>query len=97
MSTHKLRPAILIISDTAAQDPTSDKAFATLSDVFSNHSSAARWSTPEKSIVPDDVLAIQRAIMHWCDDGGDDSVNLIVTTGGLALRLRIIRRRPSRR
>ena len=79
MDKEKLRPAILIISDTAAQEPSTDKAGTTLSDAFSTDG-GDRWTKPETQIVPDNILAIQRAITHWCD--GEGHVNLIVTTGG---------------
>lgn len=79
MENAKLTPAILIISDTVAQDPSTDKAGTLLSEAFLEHG-GGRWTTPEKDIVPDDGFAIQRAIGHWCD--GKDYVNLVVTTGG---------------
>lgn len=79
MEKDKLRPAILIISDTASQDPSTDKAGEVLSEVFSNHG-GDQWKTPGKAIVPDDVFAIQRTVTGWCE--GDQYANLIVTTGG---------------
>ena len=89
MDSVKLRPAILVISDTAAHDPSTDKAGTTLSDVF-RESGADRWTTPDTRIVPDDVSAMQRAITQWCDSGEDDDhrVNLIVTTGGTGFAVR---------
>ncbi len=79
MEKEKLKPAILIISETASHDPSTDKAGDVLSDVFSSQG-GDQWTTPEIKIVPDDVLAIQRAVTSWCH--GDQYVNLIVTTGG---------------
>ena len=79
MEKEKLKPAILIISETAHHDPSTDKAGEVLSDVFSSHG-GDQWGTPEITIVPDDVLAIQRTVNGWCE--GDQYVNLIVTSGG---------------
>ena len=80
-----LRPAILVISDTASVDPSTDKAIAALSEIFS-HDGAGKWSEPLTQIVRDDVLEIQRAVRHWTDpeSGGGESgiVNLVITTGG---------------
>ncbi|KAL8684142.1 MAG: hypothetical protein Q9224_006576, partial [Gallowayella concinna] len=55
----KLRAAILVVSDTASQDPSTDKAGSTLTDVF-NQDGADQWEVSEVRIVPDDVLAVQR-------------------------------------
>ena len=79
MSNGKLRVAILISSDTAFQDPSTDKAGATLTDVFDKEG-GGQWSVEDRKIVPDDVLAIQREVIQWTD--GSDYVNLVVTTGG---------------
>src|ERR1700761_1376161 len=80
-----LRPAILVVSDTAASDPSTDKAIPTLTDVFSQDG-GGKWTEPLTCIVPDDVLEIQRVVRSWTDaenetlNGG--IVNLVVTTGG---------------
>ena len=78
MATNKLKPAILIVSDTAARDPSTDKAGDALSEVFALEGD--RWQTPEMMIVPDDSHRIQRQIQQWTDHDGH--LNLIVTTGG---------------
>ena len=77
--TDKLRVAILIVSDTATQDPSTDKAGAVLAEAFNSHG-GDHWLVGETRIVPDDVLAIQRATTGWCD--GDSEINLVITTGG---------------
>ena len=90
-----LRPAILIVSDTASADPSSDRTGPALRDLFSSQrlqGSGDRWARSIVRIVPDDVLSIQRELVEWCDgvtSGTDDQVggegghvNLIVTTGG---------------
>ncbi|KAF4552131.1 Hypothetical protein D9617_11g009800 [Elsinoe fawcettii] len=80
MST-KLRAAILIISETASKDPSTDKCEPALREVFDKASSeTSTWEVAEVSIVPDDVLAIQRSVTKWTDS--EDFPNLVVTSGG---------------
>ncbi|OAP64931.1 hypothetical protein AYL99_00903 [Fonsecaea erecta] len=80
-----LRPAILVVSDTAAADPSTDKAIPILKDVFS-HDGAGKWSEPLFDIVKDDVLEIQRVVRGWTDSETETTnsgvVNLVITTGG---------------
>ncbi len=80
-----LRAAILVISDTAAANPSTDKAIPTLKDTFSQDG-AGKWTEPLTLIVPDDVLEIQRAIRQWTDSENETLnggvVNLVITTGG---------------
>lgn len=82
----KLKPAILIISDTVSRDPSTDQAGVILSTTFANDG-RDQWTTPVTQIVPDDVSAIQSAVRRWCDDV-DEYVNLIVTTGGTGFAAR---------
>ena len=79
MNNAKLKAAILIVSDTAYKDSSTDKAGDVLGDAFASNGSD-QWIVEEKQIVPDDVLSIQRHLMQWCD--GVDSMNLVITTGG---------------
>ena len=79
MSSARLRAAILIVSETAFNDPSTDKSEDTLRDTFES-GSVDKWAVEETQIVPDDVLSIQRTLTQWCD--GMDPVNLVVTTGG---------------
>ncbi|KAG8527517.1 uncharacterized protein KY384_007669 [Bacidia gigantensis] len=74
-----LKAAILIISDTAFQDPSTDKSAQILTDAFSKEG-GDQWSISDRTIVPDDVIAVQREICRLSD--GDDAVNLLITTGG---------------
>lgn len=75
-----LRPAILVISDTASRDPSADKTTSLLEEVFAADG-AGKWSTDILSkIVPDDSSQIQSAIKSWTDN--HDYANLIVTSGG---------------
>ncbi|KAL9611081.1 MAG: hypothetical protein Q9167_004253 [Letrouitia subvulpina] len=71
--------AILIISDTAYKDPSTDKAGAILTDAFASEG-GDQWKVEERVIVRDDVLDIQRETSRWCD--GDGYMNLVITTGG---------------
>lgn len=75
----KLRAAIIVVSETASKDPSTDKCIPVLQEVF-GQDGGDRWNTPEARIVSDDVLEIQRAITNLSD--GEDFTNLIVTSGG---------------
>jgi gephyrin len=78
-SNQKLKAAILIISDTAHADNSTDKAGPTLEEVFTTNQSTS-WEVAEVRIVPDEVVEIQRCITQWCDK--EDAVNCVVTSGG---------------
>lgn len=75
----KLKAAILIISETAAQDPSSDKGIPALQQTFAGDG-GDQWDVADTKIVPDNTLGIQRAIASWCD--GSDYYNVVVTSGG---------------
>lgn len=79
MADTKLRAAILIVSDTAFKDPSTDKAGIALRETFVSEG-GDKWDSPQTKIVPDDVLEIQRSICQWAD--GEDFFNLVLTTGG---------------
>ena len=79
MSSTKLKATILIVSETAARDPSTDKAYNALEETFTTNG-GDQWDVVASEIVPDSVLDIQRTVTHWSD--GEDFVNLIVTTGG---------------
>lgn len=78
MTDAKLKPAILIVSDTASLDPTSDRAGPVLTEAFAEAS--ITWACPLIKIVPDVVKDIQEAICAWTDN--EEFCNLIITTGG---------------
>jgi gephyrin len=75
----KLKAAILIVSDTASKNASTDKCIPVLKDVFGSIGDN-QWEVTETGIVPDDVLAIQKNIRRWTDC--EEPVNLIVTSGG---------------
>ncbi|KAJ5803148.1 uncharacterized protein N7503_005598 [Penicillium pulvis] len=73
----KLKVAILIVSDTASQDPASDKVAGALAPILAQE---GKWEPPAIRIVPDNVFQIQQAIYDWAD--GEDWYNLILLSGG---------------
>ncbi|ETN41701.1 uncharacterized protein HMPREF1541_03637 [Cyphellophora europaea CBS 101466] len=74
-----LRTVVIIVSDTAAADPTTDRSGDVLKQAFAADA-AGKFEEPSVEIVPDDISQIQRAIRRWTD--GENRANLIVTTGG---------------
>lgn len=75
----KLQAAVLIISETAASDPSTDKGIPALRDVIESNG-GEKWGEIKTAIVSDNPLDIQRMITQWTD--GEDYVNLVVTSGG---------------
>jgi gephyrin len=87
MSGSPLKAAILVVSDTAARDPQTDKGGPALTAVFTESNGRSEtWAAPVVKIVPDDVLEIQSAIHEWADR--EDFFNLIVTSGGTGFALK---------
>ncbi|KAK0745097.1 MoaB/Mog domain-containing protein [Apiosordaria backusii] len=78
-----LRAAILVVSTTAAKDPSTDAAEATLRSVF-EQDGGNQWTVAGTQIVSDDIAEIQHQVALWTDpvDKGHDIINLVVTTGG---------------
>jgi gephyrin len=81
----KLKVGILVISDTASADNSTDKAGPVLQETFST-ASGDHWDVVETKIIPDDVLEIQRFIQRWAD--GEDALNCLVTSGGTGFAVR---------
>lgn len=81
-AAHTLKAGILVVSDTAYADRSTDKAVPLLGGCFLNAGDGrSEWGMLTPKFVPDRVEAIQREIMKWCDRE-DDFANVIVTTGG---------------
>ncbi|KAI1460307.1 gephyrin [Annulohypoxylon moriforme] len=80
MSDATLRVALLIVSTTAAKDPSSDASQDVLSEVLEKEG-GGKWTLVDTKIVPDVVTQIQRQITLWTDIAAD-TINLILTTGG---------------
>jgi gephyrin len=83
--TQELRVAILVVSDTAAADPSTDRSLETLKAVF-DQDGGNPWSIIERKIVPDDIMDIRRSIIHWTDRA--QPISLILTTGGTGFAVR---------
>jgi gephyrin len=87
-NTPRLRPAVLIISDTAFQEPAADKAGDLLHETLEAEG-GDKWSEPVVKIVPDDATRIEDAVRKWTDDE-DNYVNLVLTSGGTGFAVRDI-------
>lgn len=76
-----LTVAILIVSTTAAKDPSTDASGQLLRDFFAaNSTESLRWEVVDSQIVSDDADAIKGVVRAWAS--ARKAVNLIVTTGG---------------
>lgn len=80
----KLKVAILIVSDTASQDPASDRTANALAPILDAES---KWEPPAVRIVPDNVFEIQRAVCEWSDDSVN-WYNLILLSGGTGFAIK---------
>ncbi|KAI5290955.1 hypothetical protein KEM54_006898 [Ascosphaera aggregata] len=86
-----LKPAILIVSDTAAVHGGSDHTGPVLSRLFASikSSSGGRiWDEPVIAVVPDLVSRIQVQIKNWTEKIGNERIDLIVTSGGTGFSIR---------
>jgi gephyrin len=79
-STNSLRAAILIISDTASADASTDRAGPAIQDVFQDVG-GNQWNVVETKIVPDNIPEIQRCVTRWSDHD-ESRMSLVVTSGG---------------
>jgi gephyrin len=79
MAQQMLAAAILVVSETASRDPSSDASIPMLQEVFSAEGEG-KWTVTEVKIIPDDLTQIQRQIVQWTE--AIESPNLILTTGG---------------
>lgn len=82
MAEDQLKVAILIVSDTAASDPTTDKCIPVLKEVFADN-----WRVIDTAIVPDDRNNIQQFVEKW-SSAFDFFANLIVTSGGTGFSIK---------
>jgi gephyrin len=78
MDKSSLKAAVLIVSTTAAKDPSTDQSGDVLKSVFGE--AGGQWEVVETKIVSDDVLEIQTSVTGWTDR--EDAVNLVITSGG---------------
>lgn len=70
-----IRIAILTVSDRSARGERPDASGPALVELASQQG----WQVVAARVVPDNQLAIQEALLTWCDRG---EVDLILTTGG---------------
>lgn len=79
-----IKVGILVVSTTAAQDPSADATSGLLFQVFADQQggsgSNSRWTVARRAVVPDEPARIAEAVADFAD--GDDAVGLLVTTGG---------------
>jgi len=73
-----VRVAVLTISDAGAKGERAD----TSGDAVAAWATANGHTVAQRTIVPDDTVAIARILMDWADS---DSADLILTTGGTGL------------
>lgn len=76
-----MRAAVLTCSDRCSRGEAADTSGPHLADRLRE----AGWDVVETRIVPDDVAAIQAALLHWADEVG---VDVILTTGGTGFSAR---------
>ena len=76
-----MRVAILTISDAGSRGEREDSS----GDEIARWAKARGSEVAARSLVADDVVAIVRALTHWCDA---DEAELILTTGGTGLSAR---------
>jgi molybdopterin adenylyltransferase len=73
-----MRVAVLTVSDAGARGERAD----------GSGDAAAEWAKGQgatvvaRAVVPDETVAIVRALLAWCDD---DAADLVLTTGGTGL------------
>ncbi|KAI9679467.1 MAG: hypothetical protein M1817_005489 [Caeruleum heppii] len=79
MSLQPLKAGILIVSDTASHDPSTDLTTEKLRHTF-DVVGEGQWDVIETEIVPDNVTHIQRVVTAWTDS--EHALNLIITSGG---------------
>lgn len=89
VGSSRLRPAILIISDTAFEDPATDRTGNILCEAFQSEESCDQWEKPLVEIVPDDASRIELAVRSWTDDE-KNHVSLVVTSGGTGFAVKDI-------
>lgn len=73
-----MRVAVLTISDAGAKGERAD----TSGDAIAAWVAARGHDLAQRSVVPDDVVEIVRALLDWSDN---DRADLILTTGGTGL------------
>lgn len=78
---HRIRVAILTISDAGARGERAD----TSGDAIAAWAAQADHVVSTRALIADDALEITRQLVHWCDD---DVADVVLTTGGTGLSAR---------
>lgn len=73
-----LRIAALTVSDAGARGERADAS----GDAIAEWARARGHTLAARALVPDDTVAIVRALVDWCDG---DAADLVLTTGGTGL------------
>ncbi|MCU0291632.1 MAG: MogA/MoaB family molybdenum cofactor biosynthesis protein [Thermoanaerobaculaceae bacterium] len=76
-----MRAAVLTCSDRCSRSEAADTSGPHIADRLRE----AGWDVVETRVVPDDVAAIQAAVLHWTDEVG---VDVVLTTGGTGFSVR---------
>ena len=91
MTSPSLKAVLLIVSDTATRDPSTDKCTEPLKAVFKESQLNASWDVVERKFVSDDPLVIQQAVMAWTDEKPvEDMINVVLCSGGTGFARRDI-------
>jgi molybdopterin adenylyltransferase len=73
-----LRVAVLTISDAGARGERADSS----GDAIAAWVASCGYQLAQRTVIPDDVVEIVRALLDWSDN---ESADLILTTGGTGL------------
>ena len=73
-----MRVAILTVSDAGARGERTDAS----GDAIAAWAGTVGATVAARMLVPDDTIAIARAVMEWCDE---DAADVVLTTGGTGL------------
>ena len=76
-----LRIAVLTISDAGARSERADRS----GDAIAEWARAKGHVVAARALVPDESVAIVRALVDWCDG---DTADVVLTTGGTGLAAR---------
>lgn len=77
MSTETIRVGILTVSDRTARGEYEDRSGPVIAEIIESELPGA--IVVERTVVPDDVDAIQQVLRHWADNL---RLDLVLTTGG---------------
>ncbi|KAJ1654718.1 hypothetical protein IWQ61_005400 [Dispira simplex] len=77
---------ILVVSDSVSRGHSTDQAVGELTKLLRTDAPDSVWRLTTSQIVPDEIEAIQRAIVNWTyAEDSTSSLDLVLTTGGTGL------------